>query len=78
MYTPDMMDEKGKPVLSRAGLMTEQENALRVKGQSKHEPVQRTPNPSDDDDLTEDQVHAFRRFKKKGRAGGLVTDRAPG
>jgi hypothetical protein len=32
MCTPDIMDEKGKPVLSRARLATEQEKALRAAG----------------------------------------------
>jgi hypothetical protein len=30
MYTPDMMDAKGKPDLSKARLATEQANALRA------------------------------------------------
>jgi hypothetical protein len=32
MYTPDMMDEKGKPVLGRSPMTTEQANALLVVG----------------------------------------------
>jgi hypothetical protein len=31
MYTPDMMDKKGKPVLARGRMTTEQANALRAK-----------------------------------------------
>jgi hypothetical protein len=34
MYTPDMMNEKGKPDLSRARMTTSQENALRGKGRA--------------------------------------------
>jgi hypothetical protein len=34
MYTPDVMDEKGKPVLERARITTEQANALRAVGRA--------------------------------------------
>jgi hypothetical protein len=79
MYTLDMMDEKGKPDLSRARRTTEQADALRAqyRGQSAQEPEQRlpTPLPSDDDDLDYEQARALRRFKKgKGRERVLVTE----
>jgi hypothetical protein len=81
-YTLDMFDEKGKPVLSRARLSTEQANALRAQlsGQSGQDPAQRQPTPvhSDEDDadfepdLFQSRIKASAK-KKAGRGGGLVT-----
>jgi hypothetical protein len=53
--------------LASARPTTEQANALRAKEQSAQEPTQHlpTPVPSNDDDLTEDQVHGLRKYIKR-------------
>jgi hypothetical protein len=82
MYTPDVMNEDGKPDMTRARSSTEQANALRARsgGPSVQEPAQRqhTPAHSDEDDADFEsdwfQTRTKASAKKKtGRAGCLVT-----
>jgi hypothetical protein len=66
MDTPDMMDEKGKPVLGRARMTMEQVNApcAQARTQSVQEPVRLpTPVTSVDYDLTYELACSLWRFK---------------
>jgi hypothetical protein len=91
MYASDMLNEKGKPDLTRARLMTEQVKMQRavVQAQTSEKMMAiptRTPSPvpsDDDDEMTVDQKRAEWHSKKmaksgNGRAGGQTTGRCAG